>query len=117
MKRLICSVRCDNCASISGTLSGIGSGISPGSTPPAAGAEGGGGAAAGAGDGGAGTAFDAGALGAGFGAGVVPAAPVVVTGAIGSFEYSGKVKSKWFSGAAALNFSFAASSAGNASLP
>src|SRR5262245_25982820 len=106
MKRRICSVRCDNCASISGTVSGIGSGTRPGSTPDedarVAGFAG----------------FDGLSMFAGFGEGFVFAAAfVVVTGATGSCEYSGNVKSKWCSGDVVLNFSFAAISAGNASLP
>src|SRR5262245_41231083 len=116
MKRLICSVRCDNCTIISGTVSGIGRGTSPGSTP-GDGEDAAAGGAAIVGIAGFAALVALGGLCAlgGFGDAVAPA--VVVTGATGSFEYSGNVKSKWFSGELDLNFSLAAISAGNASLP
>src|SRR6266850_3047146 len=104
MKRRICSVRCDNCASISGTVSGIGSGINPGSIPAEE------------------ATAEAAEESLPCVLGILPAgeaslgelcalcgcltgvAAVVVTGAIGSVEYAGNVKSKWCSGEVVLNF-------------
>src|SRR5712671_4382283 len=104
----ICSVRVRSCDSISGTVSGIGSRTSAGSTPDES--------------------LDA------AGAGAPAAAPGLFTGAVaagtalvivgvavapggGSFEYVTNVKSNRLCGPSALNCTCAYIAAGNGSLP
>src|SRR4051812_41552370 len=109
MNERICSVRVLSCASISGTVSGIGSGTSAGSIPDEA-VVGVGGVATGGG------ATDGVATG-----GVVLAGAalviVAVGSACGSFEYAGKVKSNRLSLPVAVNFTSAYISVGSGSLP
>ena len=100
-------MRVRSCASVSGTVSGIGSGTSAGSTPDEISAP-------------PGAATATVGAGVGLDAGVGTGGALVIRGpgpAAGSFEYAGNVKSKRLSGASALNFTFAYISAGNGSLP
>src|SRR4051794_37982600 len=116
MNERIWSVRVFNCASISGTVSGIGSGTSAGSMPDAAPA---GLRSAGVAGGGAAGAVVAGAVVAGAALGAAGAALVMVGAAIvcGSFENAGKVKSNRFALAPGVNVTLAYISAGSGSLP
>src|SRR5262249_30373402 len=102
MNILICSLRVRSCTSISGTVSGTGTGTSAASID----------------DGAVSTSAGAGGAVADAAAGAVVAAGevdvVVTTGAGASFENFSKMKSNWCSGAAGWNFTLAWIVAGNA---
>ena len=103
MKVLICSVRVRSCVSISGTVSGIGTGTSAGSTPDEE------------------VDTAASGMGAGAGRGVEGCSTGVALvrrgSATGSFENFSNAKSNTCSGSFGLNVTFAVICAGSGSFP